>query len=61
MDQIMLHCGDDDVEPGDEVVLIGSQGGERVTADELGALAGTIGYEIVSVIGRRVPREYVGA
>jgi alanine racemase len=61
MDQLMLDCGDDAVETGDEVVLIGTQVGERVTADELGEIAGTIGYEIVSVIGRRVPREYLGA
>jgi alanine racemase len=61
MDQIMLDCGDDVVEQGDEVVLIGAQDGETVTADDLGEIAGTIGYEIVSVIGRRVPREYVGA
>jgi alanine racemase len=60
MDQIMLDCGNDDVEAGDEVVLMGSQGGERVTADELASLAGTIGYEIVTSIGRRVPREYRG-
>ncbi|MFL5767530.1 MAG: alanine racemase, partial [Actinomycetota bacterium] len=61
MDQLMLDCGDDQVEAGDEVVLIGEQNGERITADELGEIAGTIGYEIVSVIGRRVPREYLGA
>jgi alanine racemase len=60
MDQIMLDCGNDDVEAGDEVVLIGAQGDERVTADELASLAGTIGYEIVTSIGRRVPREYLG-
>jgi alanine racemase len=61
MDQLMLDCGNDAVESGDEVVLIGARDGERVTADELGEIAGTIGYEIVSVIGRRVPREYLGA
>jgi alanine racemase len=61
MDQILLDCGDDQVEQGDEVVLIGEQDGESVSADELGEIAGTIGYEIVSVIGRRVPREYLGA
>ncbi|MDP9242674.1 MAG: alanine racemase, partial [Actinomycetota bacterium] len=60
MDQLMLDCGDDDVEVGDEVVLLGAQGSERIGANELGALAGTIGYEIVSSIGRRVPREYRG-
>jgi alanine racemase len=41
-------------------VLIGSQAGETVTADELATHAGTIGYEIVTRIGDRVPREYVG-
>jgi alanine racemase len=43
---------------GDEVVLIGSQGGEVITADEVAALAGTIGYEIGTGLGARVPREY---
>jgi alanine racemase len=41
---------------GDEVVLIGRQGGESVTADELAAVLGTINYEIVTGISRRVPR-----
>jgi alanine racemase len=44
------------VEVGDEVVLIGRQGCEEVTADELAAKLGTIGYEIVSGISHRVPR-----
>ena len=61
MDQLMVDCGDRPVEPGDEVVLIGSQGDERITAEEMAAWAGTIGYEIVTGIGPRVPREYVGA
>ena len=43
---------------GDEVVLIGAQGDERIGADDLAALAGTIGYEIVTGLGARVPREY---
>jgi alanine racemase len=41
---------------GDEVVLIGRQGDEEVTADELAAKLGTINYEIVSAISHRVPR-----
>jgi alanine racemase len=41
---------------GDEVVLIGGQGDEEVTADELAAKLGTINYEIVSAISHRVPR-----
>ncbi len=46
---------------GDEVVLLGEQGGERITVDELAAHAGTISYEIFCGIGPRVPRVYSGA
>ena len=46
---------------GDEVVLIGDQGSERVTAEEVGAHMGTIGYEVVTAISERVPREHRGA
>jgi alanine racemase len=60
MDQILLDCEDDDVRVGDEVVLIGAQGGERITAEELGAHVGSIGYEMVTAISERVPREYRG-
>jgi alanine racemase len=60
MDQILVECGDADVRVGDEVVLLGQQGADRITAEELGAHAGTIGYEIVTTISERVPREYVG-
>ncbi len=60
MDQILVDCGDDEIAPGDEVVLIGEQGGERITAEELARHVGTIGYEIVTAISERVPREYVG-
>ncbi len=60
MDQILVDCGDEEVGAGEEVVLLGAQGDERITAEELGAHAGTIGYEIVTTISERVPREYVG-
>ncbi|HEY7667244.1 MAG TPA: alanine racemase [Actinomycetota bacterium] len=60
MDQLMVDCGDGPVEPGDEVVLIGTQGDETIEAEELAGLAGTIGYEVVARIGRRVPRVYAG-
>ena len=46
---------------GDEVVLIGRQGTEAITADEMAAAAGTISYEILAGIGLRVPRAYSGA
>jgi alanine racemase len=45
---------------GDEVVIIGRQGAEEVTADELAGKLGTINYEIVSAIAHRVPRIAVG-
>ena len=59
MDQLMVDCGDDAVVRGDEVVLIGAQGGERVTADEWADKLGTIAYEVVCGIGPRVPRIHV--
>ena len=52
MDQIVVDCGDDDsVRPGDEVVLLGRQGDEAVTADDWAALLGTISYEVVCGVG----------
>lgn len=60
MDQIMIDCRDENVAPGDEAVLIGRQKSDEITADELAAIVGTINYEIVSAVGVRVPRIYVG-
>lgn len=59
MDQLIVDCGDVPVETGDDVVLIGSQGEETVTSEELARRAGTIGYEIVTGIGARVRREHM--
>ncbi len=59
MDQLMVDCGDDDVAIGDEVVLIGGQGAERIEAWDWAELVGTIGYEIVCGFGPRLPRRYV--
>ena len=56
MDQLMLDCGDDPVAVGDDVVLIGSQGDQQVTASEWADRLGTIGYEIVCGISARVER-----
>ena len=57
MDMTMLDVTDvPGVEEGDEVVLIGAQGGERITADDLAAQSGTIAYEVLCAIGGRVPR-----
>jgi alanine racemase len=60
MDQTIVDCGDLDVAPGDEVILLGRQERDEVSAAELAGLAGTIGYEIVSRVGARVPREHHG-
>jgi len=60
MDQLLVDCGDAEVAAGEEVVLLGAQGAERITAEELAGHLGTIGYEIVTAISERVPREYVG-
>lgn len=57
MDQLMVGC-DDEVHVGDEVVLLGRQGGERITADDWAALTGTISYEILARLGPRLPRRY---
>jgi alanine racemase len=59
MDQLMVDCGDDLVEPGDEVVLLGRQGGQEITAEEIAAWMGTINYEVVCMVSERVPREYI--
>ena len=58
MDQMMLDVGDLPVEVGDEVVLIGTQGDEAISAYEWADLVDTIPYEIVCGIGPRVPRRY---
>ena len=60
MDQVIVDCGDLEVAAGDEVVLLGHQGEEEVSAWELAASAGTVAYEIVSRIGPRVPRDHRG-
>ena len=61
MDQVMVWCGDQKIEIGDEVVLLGGQDGARITADEWAEAAETITYEIATSITARVPRTYLGA
>ncbi|HZT67285.1 MAG TPA: alanine racemase [Acidimicrobiales bacterium] len=61
MDQLMVDCGPGaDVSVGDEVVLIGRQGDEAVTAEDWAGLLGTISYEVVSALSARVARRYTG-
>lgn len=60
MDQCMVEVPPEmPVMAGDEAVLIGSQGRETITADEVAARLGTINYEVVCMIGARVPRVYL--
>jgi alanine racemase len=60
MDQIMLQLDAvPDAVEGSEVVLLGSQGDARITAEDIAQRWGTINYEVVCGVGKRVPRVYV--
>ncbi|HEY6629469.1 MAG TPA: alanine racemase [Acidimicrobiia bacterium] len=59
MDQIVIDVGDADIQPGDEVVVLGSQGDASVDADHWANILDTISYEVVCEIGPRVPRRYL--
>jgi alanine racemase len=60
MDNVTIDLGPEtDVEPGEEAVLIGSQGGETILAEEVAGRIGTINYEVTCGISARVPREAV--
>ena len=63
MDQSLIDVTElsDEVRLGDEVVIIGRQGTDQITADELAARLGTINYEIVTAISSRVPRQPVSS
>lgn len=58
MDQLMVDLGDDPVEVGDEVVLLGKQGDVAVSVTEWAERMETIPWEIMSRIGPRLPRRY---
>jgi len=61
MDTTMVLVPEDmKVNVGDEVVLIGKQGEEKISADDMAALVDTINYEILTGISERVPRVYLG-
>lgn len=64
MDQCMVDVTDlvqagIDVSVGDEVVLFGKQGEKQITVSELADYMGTISYELVCIIGKRIPRIYL--
>jgi alanine racemase len=58
MDNVTVDLGPEtEVEPGEEVVMIGAQGGEAIRAEEVARRLETINYEITCGISARVPRE----
>jgi alanine racemase len=60
MDQFVLDVGDDQLSAGDEVVLFGPGDRGEPTAEDWARALDTIAYEIVTRIGPRVPRTYLG-
>ena len=60
MDQMMIDVSHiiEDVKTGDIVTLIGSEGSESISMEELGELGGRFNYELACDIGKRVPRIY---
>ena len=60
MDQTMIDITDvPDVKVGAVVTLIGTDGQEQITADEVASIYGTIGYEVVCDISKRIPRIFL--
>ncbi|MDD4495867.1 MAG: alanine racemase [Eubacteriales bacterium] len=61
MDQCMVDVSGfkSEVKVGDEVVLIGSQNGQTISAEDMANWSSTINYEVVSLIGKRIPRFYI--
>ncbi|MDE5582089.1 MAG: alanine racemase [Ruminococcus sp.] len=59
MDQIMIDVSHIETKAGDIVTLIGEDGDDSITADEIATTCGTIGYEIICGISKRVPRIYI--
>lgn len=60
MDQFMVDIGQGSAWNEDEVVLIGAQGDQAITVEDLAQLAGVIPYEILVGLNDRIPREYRG-
>ena len=59
MDQMMVNIEWDSAYNGDEAILLGEMGGQRITVEDLAEWAGTIPYEILTNINTRVPRVYI--
>lgn len=60
MDQFMIDVTDiEQIKAGDEVVILGQKGNQFISAQEIAQIMDTISYEVVCMIGKRVPREYL--
>ena len=60
MDQFMVDVTDiNGVEINDEVVLMGRQGYNEISADDIAAVLKTINYEVFCTLSKRVPRQYL--
>ncbi len=59
MDQFMVDVGDQEVRVGDEVVLIGRQGNQEISLEEIASLSDTIPYEVLCLFNDRLPRFYL--
>jgi alanine racemase len=58
MDMMTIDVTGLDLAPGDEVAIIGRQGGEEITAREIAATIGAIPWEVVCRLGARIGRQY---
>ena len=60
MDQFMVDVSEiENINIGDEVILFGSDGNNIITVESVASIIGTISYETVCVVGKRVPRVYI--
>ena len=60
MDQCMIDITDiDGVKVGDTVTVVGRSGKDEISMDDVASWTGTINYEVVCLVGKRVPRVYV--
>jgi len=58
MDMLAIDASSGPVFPGDEVVFLGEQGGERLTVSEMASAIGSIPYEVLCRLGSRIERVY---
>lgn len=61
MDQFMVDVGDEEMYVGDEVVLIGKQGNEEISLQEMANTCQSVPYEILCLFNQRIPRKFKGA